>query len=97
MPKQPIPPSVHIHYNINKLARKRDVDGCPPLFTAAVNSLVWADMKQFFAENANVLYEVDSMTELSLFMLADVDKSSDLKSAYDLLVEYPSAIILRDY
>ena len=72
------------------------MDGCPPLFTAAVNSLVWADMKQFFAENANVLYEVDSMTELSLFMLADVDKSSDLKSAYNLLVEYPSSIILRD-
>ena len=72
------------------------MDGCPPLFTAAVNSLVWADMKQFFAENANGLYEVDSMTELSLFMLADVDKSSDLKSAYNLLVEYPSSIILRD-
>ena len=71
----------------------RDVNGRLPLFTAAANSLVWAEMKQFFAANMTVLYKVDSVTGLALFMLAAVEKSTDLESVYNLLVEYPSAMI----
>ena len=85
-----------MYYNIKKLASTRDVDGCLPLFTATARSLLWAEMTRFFAQNMTVLHEVDSLIGLPLFMLAAVDKSSDLESVYNLLVEYPSAINLRD-
>ena len=79
----------HVYYNVRKLARTRDVDGLLPLFTVAVNSLMWAEMKHFLAANMTVLHEVDSPTGLPLFKLAAEDNIIILESVYNLLVAYP--------
>jgi len=80
------------YYDIRKWARTRGTDGRLPVFTAAVRSLKWTDMKVIFSVNMSTIEQVDNSTGLPLFMLAATQESSDIESVYNLLKEYPTAI-----
>jgi len=82
-----------MYHNIKLLTEtSRDEDGRTPLCTAAARSLKWADMKLIFAANMPMIYQIDGMTGLPIFMLSAVGQASDMESIYNLLKEFPSAI-----
>ena len=79
-------------YNIQIWERKRnETSGRLPLFTAAGRSLTLFDVRQCFTLNMPVIYDVDDLTALSVFMLAEVVPKNNIESVYHLLKEYPSA------
>jgi len=80
-------------YNMKIWGRKRDeTSGRLPLFTAAARSLTWVDVRQILAVNMPVIYDVDGLTGLPVFMLAAVGPKSNIESVYHLLKEYPSVV-----
>merc|ERR1740136_438871 len=82
-----------MYYNMKIWGRKRnETSGRLPLFTAAARSLTWVDIRQILAVNMPVIYEVDGLTGLPIFMLAAVGPKSNIESVYHLLKEYPSAL-----
>lgn len=52
-------------------------------------------MKVIFKLNMQVNYELDSLTELSLFMLAATMHNIEIESIYNLLKEHPLAFNLQ--
>jgi len=73
---------------------KKDEDsGRLPLCTAAARCLTWVDMQQIFSVNMSAIHEVDGMTGLPVFVLAAAGPRSDIESVYNLLREYPPAIL----
>merc|ERR1740139_2130526 len=81
-----------MYYIWKAWANLRGVDGRLPLFTAAAISLKWSYLRQIFIANMSVVYEIDLMTGLPLFMLAATGPTSDIESVYNLLKENPAAI-----
>jgi len=80
-----------IYYN---WGREKDEDsGRLPLCTAAARCLTWVDMQQIFSVNMSAIHEVDGMTGLPVFVLAAAGPRSDIESVYNLLREYPPAIL----
>merc|ERR1711957_302071 len=80
-----------IYYN---WGREKDEDpGRLPLCTAAARCLTWVDMQQIFSVNMPAIHEVDGMTGLPVFMLAAAGPTSDIEAVYNLLREYPPAIV----
>jgi len=83
----------YVYYNKTIWGRKRnETSGHLPLFTAAARSLKWVDVRQILAVNMPVIYDVDGLTGLPVFMLAAVGPKSNIESVYHLLKEYPSAL-----
>lgn len=64
------------------------------LFTAAAESVRWADMKYIFDNYMSAVNEVDASTGLSLYMLAAVGPNSNIESIYNLLKENPASLTL---
>merc|ERR1740124_1570587 len=88
-----------IYYNMKAWGRGEDEDsGRLPLFIAAARCLTWVDMQQIFSVNMSAIHEVDGMTGLPVFMLAAAGPTSDIEAVYNLLREYPPAIVglIRD-
>jgi len=83
-----------MYYNWKIWARMKYTDGRLPLFTAAARSLKWSQTRQIFNSNMPVINEIDVLTGLPLFMLAAAGPTSDIESVYNLLREYPSAMML---
>merc|ERR1740124_1249688 len=82
-----------VYYNMKIWGRKRnETSGRLPLFTAAAGSLTWVDVRQILAVNMPVIYDVDVLTGLPVFMLAAVGPKGNIESVYHLLKEYPSAL-----
>jgi len=50
-------------------------------------------MKEIYNMNMPMIYEIDTQTGLSLFMSAAVGPKSDIESVFNLLKEYPAAIM----
>jgi len=80
--------------DIKRWARTRNTDSRLPLFTAAAESVRWADMKYIFDNYMSAVNEVDASTGLSLYMLAAVGPNSDIESIYNLLKENPASLTL---
>jgi len=86
-----------VYYNMKVWGRTRnETSGRLPLFTAAARSLTWVDVRQILAVNMPVIYDVDGLTGLPVFMLAAVGPQSNIESVYHLLKEYPSALCLMN-
>jgi len=82
------------YYDMKAWGREKDVySGRLPLCTAAERCLTWVKMRQIFSFNMPAIHEVDLMTGLPVFMLAAVGPTSDIESVYNLLREYPPAIV----
>ena len=76
-----------------KRVRNKDKDGRLPLCVAEAKSLQWLQMKDLFAVNKPAVYNVDTVTTLSVFMLAAVGPTSGIESVYNVLREHPPAIL----
>merc|ERR1740124_2093075 len=82
------------YYDMKAWGREKDVySGRLPLCTAAERCLTWVEMRVIFSFNIPAIHEVDLMTGLPVFMLAAVGPTSDIESVYNLLREYPPAIV----
>merc|ERR1740124_767220 len=89
--------SSEVYYNMKIWGRTRnETSGRLPLFTAAARSLTWIYVRQILAVNMPVVYDVDGLTGLPVFMLAAVGPQSNIESVYHLLKEYPSALGLMN-
>jgi len=64
-----------------------------PLCTAVARCLTWVDIRQIFSENMPAIHEVDGITGFPVFVLAAVGPTSDIEAIYNLLREYPPAIV----
>jgi len=83
-----------MYYNMKVWGRGKDEDsGRLPLCTAAARCLMWLDMQQILSVNIPAIHEVDRMTGFPVFVLAAVGPTSDIESVFNLLREYPTAII----
>merc|ERR1740136_598387 len=83
-----------MYYNMKLWGRVKDkVSGRLPLCTAAERCLTWVDMQKIFSVNMPAIHEVDGMTGLPVFMLAAAGPTSDIEAVYNLLREYPPAIV----
>jgi len=83
-----------MYYNMKLWGREKDkVSGRLPLCTAAERCLTWVDMQKIFSVNMPAIHEVDGMTGLPVFMLAAAGPTSDIEAVYNLLREYPPAIV----
>ena len=81
--------SSDVYYYMNPWRRLIDkYSGRLPLFTVASRSLAWLDMRQILWVKMPVIYEVDGMTGLPIFMLAAVGPKSVIEWFYNLLREY---------
>merc|ERR1740124_528464 len=61
--------------------------------TAAARCLSWVDIRQIFSVDMPSIHEVDGVTGLPVFVLAAVGPKSDIEAVYNLLREYPPAIV----
>lgn len=84
---------IDMYYEWRTWASLRDADGRLPLFIAAAISHKWSYVRQIFRANMPVVNEIDLLTGLPLFMLAAAGPTSDIESTYNLLREYPAAIM----
>jgi len=83
-----------MYYDTKVWGRKRNEDsGRLPLFTAAARCLTWGDMRLIFSVNMPAIQDIDEMTGLRVFMLAAAQPASDIESVYNLLREYPPALL----
>jgi len=83
-----------MYYNMKVWGRERDKgSGRLPPCTVAARYLTWIDMQQIFSVKIPAVHEVDIMTGLPVFVLAAVGPTSDIESVYNLLREYPPAIV----
>jgi len=69
--------------------------GCTsiPLCTATVRCLKWVDIQRIFLLNMSAIHDVDKKTGLPVFVLAAVGPTSHIEAVYNLLREFPPAII----
>lgn len=74
-------------------ARTCNEYGRSQLMTAAAISLRWEYMERIFDAYGAAIYEIDTVTGLSVAMLAAVGPNSDIESVYRMLKEYPHALI----
>jgi len=82
-----------MYFKWNSWAQTSGADGRYPLFTGAKSSLKWAYMRQIFAAHMPVIHDIDVQSGLPVFMLAAAGPTSDIESVYNLLKEYPVAIL----
>jgi len=85
-----------LYYDWKTWARTKGVDGRVPLLTAVGTCMHWSDTKLIFALNKPVIYEIDVLTGLPLFMLAAIGPLSKIENVYNLLKEYPPASMLMN-
>merc|ERR1740124_866360 len=86
-----------VYFNMKIWGKTRNkTSGRLPLFTAAAKSLTWVDVRQILTVNMPVIYDVDGLTGLPVFMLAAVGPQSNIEAVYHLLKEYPSALCLMN-
>ena len=62
---------------------------------AAIRSLDWVTVQCIFIANMPAIQEQDSITGLPAFMLAAIGVSSNLESIYNLLRQYPPAMVVQ--
>lgn len=85
---------IDIYYNMKIWAKTRCIGGRLPLCAAAVKCLNWTYIRQVFTVNMPAIHEVDVITGLPLFMLTAIGANGNLESTYNLLKNYPAAIML---
>merc|ERR1740124_1127249 len=84
----------NMYYDMKAWGREKNAySGRLPLCTAVERCLTWVDIRQIFSVNMPAIYEVDLMTGLPVFMLAAAGPRSDIECVYNLLREYPQAIV----
>jgi len=87
-----------MYYNMKRWVNRRGKDGRLPLSTAVTRSLKWSCVNEIFKLNMPAINEIDILTGLPLFMLAAAttdrpERGGDIELIYNLLKEYPSAMI----